>query len=392
MEEKFIYDLWLRLLRSVSDRKALRLIKELGSAEALFFADESRLQSLSYLKEEERSEILQKDLSAARAEAEACRDLGVFILTMNDPEYPKELCNLTDPPILFYGKGDVGLLSKHPKLTVVGTRRATPEGVSVTLKFARELAANGVVIVSGMADGIDGAAHSGALRARGKTIALLGCGIDVPYPVPNLHLKDEVGEKGLLLSEFPLGTPALSGNFPYRNRVLSALSEGTLVTEAGQGSGALITARGAVEEGKSVYALPWSIDHISGLGGNQLLKEGGAQMVLSPVELLRDLLRVPSVEEKPHRVTPLDRADTPVAAEPWGKRSVPKRVFPSGNEALSPNEAAILAALRHTDSVDRLIEETGIPAGELVGLLVMMEIKGLVRKEPGNRYIRKQEK
>ena len=387
MKESAVYWLWLRLLWPLGNRKTMRILEDFGSPEALFAADASAIRALSYLSSEEKETILLKDLSAARAEENMCRTLGVFILAQCDPEYPKELLTLPDPPILFYGKGDPSILSMYPKLTVVGTRRATPDGMTASLQFSRELAAGGVVIVSGMAEGIDGAAHSGALRARGKTVALLGCGIDVPYPASNLTLKDEVGEKGLLLSEFPLGTAAFRTNFPYRNRVLSALSDGTLVVEAGRKSGALITAHGALDEGKSVYALPWSVDHIAGMGGNELIRSGGAQMVLSATEILKDLLSLPreKTEDAGRNIRSRKVSEVLEAAEPKSAAKPRKASCPQ-KPAVSPKEEAILSAIGSTDSFDRIQNLCGIPTGELTGLLVMLEIKGLIKKEPGKRY------
>lgn len=386
MNESTLYWLWLRLLRPLSDRKALRLLEDFHDPMAVFAAEEREIRPLTYLSSEEKTAILLKDLSLARAEQSACEALGVFILTMRDEAYPKELLHLPDPPMLFYAKGDVTLLSRHPKLTVVGTRHATPQGVSLTIKFAKELSSGGAVIVSGMADGIDAAAHTGALRTRGKTVAILGCGIDVPYPAANIRLKEEVGEKGLLLSEFPLGMPAHRNNFPYRNRVLSALSEGTLVMEAGQGSGALITAKNAVEQGKNVYALPWDVEHIEGLGGNQLLKSGGAEMALSAAEIMRDLLKLPPSTEE-YKKPKLTKAAEPHIV----REKTPQTSEAPAAISRTPQEEAVLRALKKTDSFDDLLSLCGIPAGEMRGLLVMMQIKGLIEEKPGKRYYKKQE-
>ena len=380
VEERNIHWLWLKLKTDVSGRKCALLLGKFSDADAIYQADRSALTNIG-LTEKEITALLDKDISKARAEKEMCDALGILVLPCNHPAYPKELLELPDHPILFYAKGDLSLLGHAPKLTMVGSRKCSDYGKGVAFSFAKELAENGVLIVSGMAEGIDGASHMGAIRGRGKTIALLGAGIDVEYPIPNLDVKKEVEEKGLVLSEFPLGTPAYRTNFPYRNRILSALSDGVLVVEAGKRSGALITAHAALDQGKEVFAIPSDITRLEGEGSNRLIRDGEAQMVTDAAQVMESLTQV-----APRPFMPV----VPEMVQPTKKPKLTE-VLQSSKSALSPEEEQILEALGDGCEFEELMRRTGYSAGKLGGILTMMEISGQVKKLPGNQYRKVQE-
>ncbi len=379
MERAELYWLWL-FLKGINNRKSIQLLKHLGSIDAVYQGDKATLSAVGTLTPKELSQLLDKDLSVAQAELEMCDTCGFRLLTFDSPYYPQVLRNLSDAPLLFYTSGDWEILKMEPKLTVVGPRESDQYGNDVAFTYAKELASAGVVIVSGMAKGIDGFSHAGALRGRGKTIALLGCGIDVDYPVENLELKREVAEKGLILSEFPLGTEPYKHNFPFRNRVLSALSDAVLVVQAGRRSGALITAHCAIDQGKDVFAIPGAVTSTLSEGVNRMIRDGEATMVISPLEVLSEL----HSREK--------TVISPIVPEPAIKRVTKDDVRDTEKKTemrLTEEEKTILSAMEGEKDVDRLSRDLGMSVGELNSILVLMELSGLVEKLPGNRYRRK---
>lgn len=219
-----------------------------------------------------------------------CRSQDVSLIHFLDPGYPKNLSAVYDPPILLYLKGRL-LPEDDSALALVGSRRASAYGLQIAAKFAAELAEKGITIVSGLASGIDRASHEGALRARGRTLAVLGSGVDVVYPKENQKLYEAVVEQGAVLSEFPLGTEPRPYHFPKRNRIIAGLALGILVVEAGEKSGSLITARLGADEGREIYAVPGRIDNPFSLGTHRLIQEG-AKLVTSSDQILEDLYPV----------------------------------------------------------------------------------------------------
>lgn len=291
------------------------------------------------------------------------------LLTLADADYPRGLLSMADPPPLLYAIGRTALLTQ-PALAIVGSRSATQQGAATAESFAAGLARAGLVIVSGLALGIDAAAHRGALKAAGdgaggSTIAVVGTGIDAIYPASNRALTEQIRQQALVLSELPLGTPALAHNFPRRNRLIAGLARGVLVVEAALRSGSLITAKLAAEQGREVFAIPGSIHSPVAKGCHRLIKEG-AKLVESVQDVLEELR--------------LD-ATVPVAAD----------VTASAAQApsLPPAQAEVLAALGHDPvDLDVLAERAKRPAGELTGLLLELELAQHVERLPGNRYQR----
>ena len=281
------------------------------------------------------------------------------VLALDDPDYPAALLQTEDPPLLLYltGKG-TGRMDAGSALAIVGSRNPTPQGLLNAGAFARALGDAGLCIVSGLALGVDGAAHAGALQASGnhpcQTIAVVGTGLDRVYPKRHLALAHEIAEHGLLVSEYPIGTPPLAANFPRRNRIISALSQGTLVVEAALQSGSLITARMAAEQGREVFAIPGSIHSAQSHGCHALIRQG-AKLVESAQDVLEEL-RLP-----------------------------PAR--PQGAPGPAPAQDPLLQAMGlEPIGLDELIARTGIAAAALQARLLELELAGVVARMPGGRF------
>ena len=277
------------------------------------------------------------------------------ILTLADPDYPPNLLEIPDPPSIIFVRGNPALL-RNPGLAMVGSRNATPQGMQTAESFARYLAGQGLAIISGLALGIDAAAHRGALAAGGQTIAVIGTGTDRLYPARNKELALEIARTGAIVSEFPLGTPASAGNFPRRNRIISGLSRGVLVVEAAPESGSLITARMAAEQGREVFAIPGSIHSPVSRGCHKLIKQG-AKLVETAQDVLEELGEIISV--------------SPVTA------------------TVAVIDSPLIKALGHDPcTMDDLVERTGLSAEQLSSQLLLLELEGHVAPLAGNRYQR----
>lgn len=294
--------------------------------------------------------------------AEELAKKEIKLVLLNEPEYPSYLSNISDPPVLLYFQGKLPP-REMPLLAIVGARRATPYGIAVAQNLSGELAQRGWGIVSGMARGIDAAAHEGALQENGYTLAVLGCGIDICYPRENYLLKERIREKGCLLTEFPSGTRPEPKNFPIRNRIISGCALGTLVVEAGEKSGSLITATLALEQGREVFAVPGPITSIQSKGANSLIKQG-AKLVAKVEDIL---------EEFPYFVFPESR-----------RRTEKSSVILS----LTPEESAVFKFITlEPTHIDQLAEATGLAVSVVSGILTMLEVKGMVKQLPGNYFV-----
>ena len=254
------YWVWLTTLPGLGERAKLQLLAHFGSPEEIYFAPEGELLLAEGITKLQAALLADKSLDRAEKVLEDCARDGQFLLTMDDAGYPARLRNIYDPPLLLYGKGSLPLFDDEVAVTVVGTRDCTPYGVRAASQLGYELARQGALLVSGMAKGIDGEALKGALRAGGFTAAVLGGGADVVYPAANRRLYEDIAATGVILSEYPPGTEPKGDHFPVRNRLLSALSLATVVVEAPEKSGALITAATALEQGREVFAVPGPFD------------------------------------------------------------------------------------------------------------------------------------
>jgi DNA processing protein len=284
---------------------------------------------------------------------------GNHLLAWDDPDYPAQLLTIADPPPLLYAKGRLDLL-RQPSVAMVGSRNATPQGKETAKAFARSLSDANVTVVSGLALGIDAAAHEGALCGPGSTIAVVGTGLDRIYPARNREIARTIAEQGLLVSEFSLGTPPLAGNFPRRNRILSGLARACLVVEATIQSGSLITARFAAEQGRDVFAIPGSIHSPFAKGCHKLIKEG-AKLVECAQDVLEELrLESPVKSKGQHR----DRPE-------------------------SPEAECILEAMGYdVADVDTICRRAEMPADRVLSGLLELELTGRVGTIPGGRYQR----
>jgi DNA processing protein len=284
------------------------------------------------------------------------------ILTLADADYPPALLEITDPPTLLYAKGDVSLLSR-PALAIVGARSATAQGADNAEAFARALAEAGLVIVSGLALGIDTAAHRGALEVGGKTVAVIGTGADRVYPARNRALAHRIVEHGVIVGEFPLGTPPVAANFPRRNRIIAGLARGVLVVEAATNSGSLITARLAGENGREVLAIPGSIHAPMSRGCHRLIRDG-ARLVETAQDVLEELR--------------------------WGNCAPQQNIrFAKPEPPDDPQSATVLDALGHDPvDIDTLVVRSGLTLDALYAILLALELDGHVAGLPGGRYQR----
>lgn len=348
-----------------------QLIERFGNAAAVL------RQPLAALRELELPEAA---LRALRSPDERClsEDLrwlaapGRRLLTFTDADYPPLLAATANPPAALFLEGDAQLLH-HPQVAVVGSRNASASGLAIAADFAHALAQSGFTITSGLAEGIDGAAHRGALAAEGATIAVTGCGLDRVYPRRHAELMSAIAARGLLVSEFPPGTPPRRLHFPMRNRIIAGLSLGVLVVEAGIRSGSLITARLAAEAGREVFAVPGSIRNPLARGCHRLLKEG-ATLVEDPAEIVAALAPA---------ALALGRETRPVSAPSRAAAAAPAQM------ELDPEYVRLLAALgSEPESIDTLVERTGLTVEALSSMLLLLELNGLVASAGGGRYQR----
>ena len=351
---------WFRLLETpgVGRGTARRLLAACGSPQAIFSTPASVLSGIVGPAQGQALRTAPPQFDARLQAALAWLDGGDdrLALTLDEPGYPAALLQTADPPLLLYVQGDLERLSR-PSLAVVGSRHPTPQGKENAIAFARALGEQQWLVVSGLALGIDGAAHEGALQAPAGTIAVVGTGLDRVYPARHRSLAHRIAAHGALVSEYAPGTPALAENFPRRNRIIAGLSQGTLVVEAALQSGSLITARLALEAGREVFAIPGSIHSPQSKGCHALLKQG-AKLVESAQDILEELR---------------------------GAVSAPARV---DERAPEPDDPLLAALGQDPVTLDALMARTGWPAQDLSARLLDLELEGRVARLPGGLYQR----
>jgi DNA processing protein len=368
----------LNMTPGVGPRAATKLLEKFGSAENVFHATRGELEALR-LRAETVESILRREFhEKAVEELDKVNARGGDVLILDDGSYPFLLREIADPPIVLYVKGDWAACFDAPSVGVVGSRKCSTYGENASGMLARDLAENGVCIVSGLARGIDTAAHRGALAAKGKTVAVLGTGIDNVYPKENKKLVEEIlAAGGAIVSQFPLETPPLKDNFPYRNRIISGLSYGVLLVEASERSGSLITARLAMEQNREVLAVPGNITSRNSFGTNYLIKSG-AKLVQQWQDVVSEL--PPEISA---RILPPKHDEKPSA-----KKSVQPELAPAD---LTETERRVWLLLSADEPVhiDALLDESGMSFGDLNSSLVKLDLKDLIRTLPGNFYARK---
>lgn len=357
------------ILNAVSELGSVRirnLINHFGSTQKVISASSSNLMEVEGIGRKLANNILSwEKYFNLNKECELIERYKVNIITITQPEYPPLLKEIYDPPVVLYVRGNIRKEDKNA-LAIVGARSASYYGINTARRFARELSSHGFTIVSGFARGVDTSAHEGALQGSGRTIAVFGCGLDKIYPPENSQMIDNIISRGAIVSEFPFGTPPLKQNFPKRNRIISGLCLGVIVVEAGRYSGSLITARLAGEQGREVFSVPGRIDSITSQGANVLIKLGAM-----PVLNLDDILEELDYVAPRSAIKDVPKEEVKVS----GLSSVEERLFRSLSE--------------EPYSVDEIVGNTDLQINEVWTNLVNLELKGLVKRLPGSRFVRK---
>jgi DNA processing protein len=367
----------LNMIRGIGSRTANQLIDRFGSPAGVFAASRLALQKEG-LKSETIQELHDSEiLDKAGAEIERLEQLGARVVTLEDKEYPPLLREIHDPPIALYVRGDLKGAVDQPCLAVVGSRRCSTYGLNTAQSLSRDLAANGLTIISGMARGIDAAAHRGALEAGGLTIAIIGTGLETTYPKEHKKLEDEIVASGAVISEFPLGTPPLPQNFPYRNRILSGLCFGVLIVEAAEHSGSLITARLAYEQGREVFAVPGNITSQTSFGPNFLIKDG-AKLVQHWRDVVEELPR--EAKERILGVQPKKQDDGQLNVQP---------MFEAVGLTEDERKVFDLLTADAPSHVDQLLLASGMNSSELMTALLGLEMKDRIKQLPGKSFIKR---
>ena len=382
------YWVWLSECRGISNQTRLALLRHFGSPEDVFYADAGEILLTEGITREQAKALEDHKLDKADKILADCQQLGLRILTIQDAEYPGRLQNIYDPPCLLYVKGRLPAIDEEAAVAVVGTRDCTPYGVACAEKLGYGLASGGAVVVSGLAKGIDAAASRGALRAGGVTVGVVGNGLDVHYPYESRYLYEDIAAAGALLSEYPPGAEPAGSHFPARNRIISGLSLATLVVEAPERSGALITAETALEQGRDVFAVPGPIDAPTSVGCNRLIRDG-AGLVSDAWDILREY-----AERFPEKLTRDEAREQPaVLGYQARQKTEPKPVPPSldvHKSSLTDDQLALLRAMSDEEPalVDDLIEQSGIPTRRVLSALTLLEMEHMVTQHSGKRYTR----
>lgn len=362
----------------VGPRAATMLLERFGSADAVFHARRTELESLR-LKPETIDSIIKREFyDRAASELERVKELGGDILILDDGSYPALLREIDDPPPVLYVRGDWQSCFDQPCIGVIGSRKCSTYGENASEMLSRDLASRGITVVSGLARGIDTAGHRGAIRGHGKTVAVMGTGLDSIYPKENNGLVREIiAAGGCVVTQFPLGTPPIPENFPYRNRIISGLSHGVVIIEASERSGSLITARLAMEQNREVMAVPGNITSRNSFGTNYLIKTG-AKLVQQWQDIVAEMPSEIAAAILPPKI------DEPKAED---ARRQPELV-PAD---MSANERKVWEALTADESIhiDVLLEATGLSFGDLNSALVALDIRDLIRVLPGKHYARR---
>ena len=369
---------WLALsfTPGIGAGRGRKLVELFDGIDRVFRARLTELEGAGLPAGAAQSIAIGKSMELAADELDRVKPNGVRVVAQDDPEYPKRLYEIYDPPLVLYIKGSSEVINNYG-LAVVGTRHPTPYGVGMAERLSCDLAARGLVVVSGMARGIDTAAHRGALNAHGLTVAVWGTGLDVTYPKENQKLADQIlASGGAILSEFPMGTFPAPQNFPIRNRIISGMSIGVLVIEAGEYSGTRVTARCALEQGRDVYAVPGNVTNKLSWGPNTLIKQGAALI---------------ATWEDVWEALPADIRLVLTAAEPPASPT-PETASLFGGTELPPDEKRIFAVLRADEPthIDELVERlvSHLSSSQIFAALFELELSGKIRVLPGKYYVR----
>lgn len=394
---------WLSERRGLGKYKAAELLRAFGSPDAVFAADREMLAASDCgLRKAQVDALCDKDTEAAERIIAQCAEQGIQIITIGDSAYPDRLRAIEDPPIVLYVRGKWPDFDVMPGISVVGTREATAYGLQTAERIGAALAHAGMITVSGMALGNDGAAHRGALRTGGLTVAVLAGGVDVCYPPQHRGLMGDILLSGAIVSEYPPGTEPKAEHYHNRNRIISGLSVATVVVEAsGYRSGALITVRHALEQGRDVFAVPGALNAPQSAACNELIEKGEAALLLRPEALVRaysGLLRGHAAKRQAfirqtgeqHRSTAWEDIEKREAQAEMRRKRAETQQTPSGKlpEGLSDDERRLVTLVQQGVSTpEELIARCGLPAPRVMSLVTMLEMDGMIRREKGRLVI-----
>lgn len=360
MNDKYLYEIWLASCRGLTCRGRLLLMELFDGAEGVYNASAAEVRQVldaygDLVFQGKQRPVLVHDLEYARGAMKRAEECGARILSINDPEYPDHLAGIPDPPTILYYKGDLDII-KDPGIAVVGTRRCSPYGRWVAGEIAKRIAACGVNVISGMAEGIDSAGHRGCIAAGGKTAAVFGTGVDVCFPTSNSGLFAELQKNHLTISELAPGERGMAWNFPQRNRIISGLSKDVIVVEGAMKSGSMITAGLAADQGRGVFAVPGNINQPCSIGVNKLIMDGAAPII--------DLDSIPEI----------------LGIQERGRR---KRAA-----SLSAEEEKVLEVIRGNSGLqpELIVDKSGLYAADCLALISSLELKGLVSREGGRLF------
>jgi DNA processing protein len=380
--EEELYWLALKLVPGLGTRNSAKLLERFRTPQAIFRASRTELEAAGASGTVAQSIASGCTFEDAAVQHEKMAEAGAELITLGDPRYPQALREIFDPPILLYVRGRVELLGSI-MLGVVGTRRPTPYGLAVAERLSADLAHTGLTVVSGMARGIDTAAHKGALAAGGDSIAVLGCGVDIVYPSENRKLAAELAVKGLIVSEFPMGATAFPQNFPIRNRIISGMSTGVLVVEGAQYSGSAITAKLAMDQGREVFAVPGNITSKASWGPNLLIKQG-AKLVQDWNDVVAEL----PPESRRHLI---DRGRERILGQDGATQEGRQASLINSPPELSEAARRALELLKVDAAIhlDDLLEKAeDISPSEMIAALFELEMTGLVKQLPGKNFVK----
>lgn len=367
----------LNLIPDIGSTQLKNLLEAFGSAPKIFLNSENTLKKVDKIGDKIARAIVTFSFESLKKELTLARKLGVTVITLEDNDYPKNLKEIYDPPLCLYVKGTLSSADTLA-LAIVGSRRASLYGLSCAEKFSYDLAQYGIMVVSGLARGVDTHAHAGALKAKGRTLAILGSGLNSVYPPENTKLAEKIAANGAVISEFPLNTEPLARNFPRRNRVISGLSLGTIVVEAARNSGALITADFALEQSREVFAIPGKVDSATSVGTNRLIKQG-AKLIESVEDVLDEL------KTKLKECIILQKESKAAQAIAISKEKDDTMAL-----ALSEDERAVYGLINDTPRyADEIIEQASLSSSRVMAVLLKLEMEHVVTQLPGKMFVRK---
>ena len=392
------YLLWLSTRRGLPQRHQVELLDYFGGAERVYFADREAYEPL-HLTQEARRSLCDKSLDQTNRILESCDRLGLFLLSCQDGAYPERLLQLSDYPLVLYGKGRLFRFDEEVAIAMVGSRQCSAYGVRTAGRIAMGLARAGALVVSGLAQGIDAASLKGALQGGGPVVSVLAGGVDVVYPACNSWLYEDVAARGAILSENPPGTRPDGWRFPQRNRILSGLCLGVVAVEAGERSGALITAHDALDQGRDVFAVPGPVDAATSAGTNRLIAQGEAKLVRTAGDILCEYegryahkLCQPqpmTAEEADERLEVMPTP--PPEPEPKPEKPVQEEGLPvaprSGLEQMGEEQREIFFLLSEEIlTADEIVGQTEIPARRVNTALTLLQAGGYLKELPGRRF------